>query len=744
MLPYQDKNRPTPERVADLLGRMTLDEKMAQLKTLRDAAKQAATVKNGEDIEALGTIFTGWATSTEDIDTIQQYFTEKTRLGIPLLVARDSIHGFLAPTGTMFPQCAGMGGSFNPALVEQMAACTAAEARRCGVRNLYGPDIDVGNDPRWGRVQESYGEDPYLLGEMGAAVVRGFQKEGVAATAKHFIAYGVPEGGINLAPAHIGEREIRERMLEPYVKCIEAGTMMIMPSYNEIDGVPVHASKKWLRDVLRGELGFDGVLVNDYGAIEMMHSFQHTAKTPLEAGKLAIEAGVDIEALDPYGYGEEFKEGIRNGVVDEALVDEAVARILTLKFNLGLFEDPYSVKTPHTAEYTQGAIDLSRRLDEESILLLENDGILPLNEKTCGTVAIVGNNAKNTFSGDYIRHTKRFVDLYTGLVNRLGEDRVLYAAGCNPVSGTDEMIAEAVNVAKKADIVFLALGDSNWDVSFSIGGAFGGGSSSSRSECTCSEGYDMSDLNMIPSQRRLFDAIAALGKPMIMVMCAGRPYTVKEQVEQCRAFLFSWGGGEQVGNAFANLIFGDRSPSAKLTVSFPQSTGHIPCHYNHKPSARGFYKKPGSPERNGMDYVLSSPDPWYTFGDGLSYTTVDYSDLTVNANGYDVTVTVTVENTGNYDVDEAVLLFLKAYYTRTTPFVKRLRRFEKVHLNKGERKTVQFTLNKNDFTYVDIDYSTAYSDGTHAVMIGNLTCDFSVTGSSPVTLPSDTFKATTL
>ncbi len=724
MFPYKNKDLPVAERVADLLSRMTLDEKVSQLTTLWDLGKWCDAIQNGETVEPCGTLFTGWLTTAESLDTVQRYLVEKTRLGIPALPARDSIHGFLAPFGTMFPQCAGMGGSFNPELVEQMAAYTAAEARQCGVRNLYGPDIDVGNDPRWGRVQESYGEDPYLLGEMGAAVVRGFQKEGVAATAKHFIAYGVPEGGINLAPAHIGEREIRERMLEPYKKCIEAGTMAIMPSYNEIDGVPVHASKKWLRDVLRGELGFDGVLVNDYGAIEMMHTFQHTARTPLEAGKMAIEAGVDIEALGAYGYGEEFKEGIRNGEVDEALVDEAVARILTLKFNLGLFEDPYSVKTPLTAEYTQSAIDLSRRLDEESILLLENDGILPLDEKTCGTVAIIGNNAKNTFSGDYIRHTERFVDLYTGLVNRLGEDRVLCATGCNPVSYTDEMIAEAVETAKAADIVFLALGDSNHDVSFSIGGAFGGGKATTRSECTCSEGYDVSDLNMFPSQRRLFDAVAALGKPMILVMCAGRPYTVKEQVSQCNAFLFSWGGGEQMGNAFANLIFGDRSPSAKLTVSFPQSTGHIPCHYNHKPSARGFYKNPGSPERNGQDYVLSSPDAWYSFGDGLSYTTVEYSDLTVNGNGYDVCVSVTVENTGNYDVDEAVLLFLKAYYTRTTPFVKRLRRFEKVHLKKGERKTVQFTLNKEDFTYIDVDYSTDYSDGEHAVMVDNLTCEF--------------------
>ncbi len=722
MLPYQNKDLPVCERVSDLLGRMTLDEKFDQLRSHWDLKKLCERLKNGEKLPPYGNLFTRYDFSEEELDTVQRYFVEETRLGIPILPAFEGIRGLLHKEGTVYPQCAGLGGSFNPALVEQMAQYIGTEARAVGIRHLYAPNIDVYHEPRFGRTMEAYGEDPYLLGEMGAAYVKGLQQNDVAATAKHYIAYGMPEAGINLAPAHVGEREVREVMLEPFKKCIDAGVLSVMPSYNEVDGEPVHASKKWLRDVLRGELGFDGVNINDYGAIEMLHTFQEIAETAYDAGKLALEAGVDIEALDPYGFCDELREGIRNGDVDEALLDEAVARILTLKFKVGLFENPYALL--HTPEnyHTPEAVALSREMDEQSILLFENDGILPLNENSCGTVAVIGNNAKYSFLGDYISLTPACVSFYDGMVNRLGEDRVRYAMGCNPATRNDSLIAEAVDAAKQSDVVFLVLGD-NCPSGF---GGVAGEEGVRKFETTCGEGYDVNSLDMFPSQRRLFDAIVALGKPTVLVMYAGRPYAIKEQAEQCNAFMYSFGGGEQSGNAFANLIFGDRSPSAKTAVSFPLSTGHIPCHYNHKPSAGGYYKRHGSPEQTGRDYVLSTPGAWYPFGYGLSYTTVEYSDLAVTVNGkHDVCISVTVENTGNYDIDETVLLFLRAFYTRTTPFVKRLRRFEKVHLAKGERKTVQFTLNKEDFTYIDVDYSTAYSDGKHRVTVGDLSCDFS-------------------
>ena len=638
-----------------------------------------------------------------------------------MLVAFEGQRGVVHPDATTFPQCAGIGGSFNRELVAQMGNVIGAEAASLGIRQLYAPNVDIPRDPRWGRMQEGYGEDPYLTGEMGSLYVKGVQKHRVAATVKHFIAYGVPEGGINLATVHMGEREMREVTLEPFVKCIQAGTLSIMPAYNELDGEPIHGSKRILQNLLRDELGFDGAVISDYGAIRQLHTLQRVAPDALTAGKMAIEAGVDLEAPYFVGYGEEFQNAVRNGEIDEALIDRAVLNLLTLKFRLGLFEDPYACLDGKLRK--PESVELARKIEEESILLLQNDGVLPLNEKTCGKVAIIGNNAKDSFLGDYMEFSKGCISFYDGMVNRLGEDRVLYAKGCNPISATDAMIEEAVAVAKEADTVFLVLGDSAI-----VGGGEGGVEAEPIKEVTCAEGYDMHTLEFPPSQRRLFDAVTALGKKVVLVLYAGRPYTLEQDIHKVNAFLFDWGAGEQSGIAMANLIFGDRSPSAKLAISFPKTTGHIPCYYNYKPSARGrAYKKHGSLENPGRDYVLSSPNAWYPFGYGLSYTKFHYSNLSAKLleNG-NVEVSVTVENVGAYDADESVLLFLQTLYAPITPFVKRLRNFEKVHLAKGEKKSVTFTLTDEDFTYVDVDYKTVKLPGDYKIMIEDLELEINV------------------
>ncbi len=717
---YKNANLSPEERAKDLLSQMTLDEKIDQMVFFPNLAAVASDAAEGKDLPprcgAFGNL--GNIEDTEALDKMQDYFLNKTRLGIPLIMAFESLHGFYHPKATAFPQCAGLGGSFNPELIYEMAKIIGREARAVGVRQVFAPNIDIPRDPRWGRSQEAYGEDPYLVGEMGAMYVKGVQEEGVAATAKHFIAYGVPEGGINLTPAHVGEREIREVMLEPFQKCIDAGVKSIMPSYNEVDGEPVHASRKLLRDMLCGEMGFGGTLISDWGAIHMLHDFQYVAKDFLEAGKMALNAGVDIEAPEPKGYGEAFRAAVKNGDIDIALIDSAVLKILKLKFELGLFENPFSTREEMN---TASAKELALKLDEQSILLLKNDGMLPLDEQKVGRVAVIGNNAKDSFMGDYIAQTADFVSFYDGIKNRLGEDRVLYARGCGHLSYTDEMIAEAVETARKADTVMLVLGDST-----DGGGGVGGGGFKDN-EITCGEGYDTHSLDFPPSQKKLFDEIIALGKPTLLVLYAGRPFTIKEDVDRANAFMFSWGGGEQSGTAFANLIFGDKTPSAKLSFSMPQSTGHIPCYYNHKMSARGsFYKHPGAPGAPGRDYVSASPDAWYPFGYGLSYTTLKYSDLSATVEDGKVRVSVCVENAGDYEIDESVLLFVRMMYCPTTPFIKKLRKFTKVNLRPGDRKTVEFILTTDDFTYIDEDMKTAVNTGEHKILIDKLECSINI------------------
>ena len=726
---YKNPNLSPEERAADLLSKMTIDEKIDQMLIYVDVNATAKRINGGEALSPRGGTFKT-PHHAENVNAIQDYFKNKTRLGIPSLLAYESLHGVSDPKSTVFPQCVGLAGSFNPDAVNKMADFIGQEAHDMGIRQVYAPNVDIPRDPRWGRLQETYGEDPYLSGEMGAAYVKGIQKNKVAATMKHFVAYGVGEGGLNLAPAHVGEREIREVMLESFQKCIDAGVLSVMPSYNEVDGVPVHASKKLIREILRGEMGFDGMSISDYGAVYMFDWFHHTTSDPLTAGKLAVEAGIDIEAPEPWGYGDAFRDAVKKGEIDERLVDECVMNILKLKFRLGLFDDDLTVNYETARFHKPEAVELSRKLDEESILLLENDGILPLDEKKCGKVAVIGNNAKDSFVGDYIYFTDACVDFYDGMVSRLGADRVIYSLGTSPISTTDEQIADAVKAAKEADITFLVLGDCS---------EMGGGAQNvenekmpefkdknKKLEITIGEGYDCHNLKLTPGQQRLFDAVTSLGKPVILIMYAGVPYAIKEDVKKVNAFMYSFGGGEQSGIAFANLIFGDKTPSAKTAITFPESVGQIPCYYNYKASARGnAYKKHGSMEKPGRDYVLAGPEPWYPFGYGLSYTKVDYSDLTAEKVGdNEVKVTVSVENVGKYDIDESILLFVSAKECIITPFVKRLRAFRKVNLPVGEKKTVEFTLTEKDFTYIDWDMKTAVNRGAHRILIGNLECEF--------------------
>ncbi len=716
---YKNPNLSSDERARDLLSQMTIDEKIDQMVFFEKIAEVYDGIKAGEDVACRAGM---WAdlnnTHREDpINVVQDYFVNKTRLGIPAVIGFEALHGLYYSKATVFPQNAGIGGSFNLDNYRKMSEIIGEECRATGIRQVFSPVLDIPRDPRWGRFQEAYSEDPYLVGEMGAEYVKGVQKSGVATTLKHYLAYGVPENGLNCCPSHIGEREIREVMLEPFKKCIDAGALSVMPAYNEIDGEPCHSSVKYLKDVLRGELGFNGVTIADWGGVNMLHSYHRVAENLLEAGKMSLEAGLDIEESKPFGYGEDFRNAVKNGEIDIKLIDEAVYRVLKMKFEIGLFEDAKYHPEDDAKMHRQEAVELSRKIDEESILLLKNDGILPLDEKKVGKVAVIGNNAKDSFIGDYIGKTPSCVSFYDGILNRLGEDRVLYSKGCNHITTTDEMVSDAVKTAKNADVVMLVLGD----CSPSGGGEFGVCDKSD--EYTVGEGFDAHDLNLSPSQRTLFEEIIKIGKPTILIYYTGRACAIKDAVDRVNGFMLSWGGGEQNGNAFANLIFGDKTPSAKLSFSLPMSVGTLPCYYNYKASARGLYKKYGTIEKPGRDYVLSTPQAWMPFGFGLSYTKIEYSALCAEKNGDGtITVRVDVKNEGDYEIDESVLLFVSMMYCPITPFVKKLRKFKKVNLMPGEKKTVDFTLTDEDFTYIDKDMKTVVNEGTHKILIDTLEC----------------------
>lgn len=696
----------SPEvRAKDLLSKMTLEEKIQQLSLQQ---KLEEIFKKNDEIPC----YCGEHGSDPSKYVIETMVNE-TRLGIPPIYTTEGLHG----KATKFPQCAGLGCTFNREFIYDMGKSVGIDAKIKGQYQVFAPVVDIPRDPRWGRMQESYGEDPYLVGELGAQYVKGVQSMGVAATAKHFLAYGISEGGINTSPAHVGEREIREVYIEPFKKCIDAGVMSIMPSYNETDGEPMHGSKKYLRKILRDELGFDGTAIADWAGIELLNKQHHIAPDKITAAKFALNASVDIELPFPWGYSDELKKAVENGEIDIELIDEAVLRILKLKFKLGLFENPYGDEKLEPLSHSKEMVELSLNMDEQAILLLKNDGILPLNEENVGKVAVIGNNAKDSFLGDYTWPTSDCVSFYNGMVNRLGEENVLYAQGCGPILYTEEMISEAVEKAKIADTVFLVLGDRASEGGGAVGAEHG------NREVTCSEGYDSHTLDFLPSQRRLFDEIIALGKPTVLIIYGGRPYAIGDDVEKTNAFMFSFGGGEQSGNAFANLIFGDKSPSAKLSFSFPRSAGHIPAYYNYKVSSRGaMYNNPGSIEKPAQEYIISSPDALYPFGFGLSYTEIEYSNLTAEVKNKEVKVTVDIENKGKYEIDESVLLFVKMLYCPVTPFIKKLRNFTKVNIKPGDKKTVEFTLTEEDFTYIDYDMKTAVNRGEHKIIIDKLEC----------------------
>lgn len=731
---YKDASKPEVERVADLILRMTLEEKIAQMRMIvqideiLDGKPFSNELVKGHIGNGIGASYSNSWMPPEIINQIQKYLLEETRLGIPLLMMGESLHGVMSEPATVFPQAIGLASSWNTDLIGELAGTIGQEARALGITQVFSPNLDLSRDPRWGRVEENYGEDPYLASRLGVAYVKGLQAQKVAATLKHYVAHGSPEGGVNLAPVHAGERELRDTMLEPFAAAIqEAGAMSVMPAYSELDGVPLHASHKLVTELLRGELGFDGFTVSDFGAVAMLNRFHKTAANALEAGRQALGAGIDMEAPDVFGFGEDLIEAVRGGVVPMAWVDQAVERILRIKFRLGLFENPYASIDGQGCIHKSEAVELTRNAAHETVVLLKNKGgLLPL-AGSIGKVAIIGPNARIPQLGDYTPRpaTDKSISLLKALTERLGAGKVIYAKGCTTAFGTDEEIAAAVEAAKAADVAILALGDNS-----SFMGGIGWGDEDSNTAVTCGEGFDRSELNLPGRQQELLEAVAATGKPVVLVLMTGRPYCVNWANENIPAILQAWYPGEQGGHALCDLLFGDVNPSGKLPISFPQSVGHIPCFYNHKASARGFYKKPGTPQNPGRDYVFANQEPLYPFGFGLSYTTFTYSNLSVSPEHIDadgeVEIAVTVKNAGCREGKEVVQLYLVDCFSRITPFVKRLRGFSKLSLQPGESRIVKFTLNKKDFVFINEKMQPEVEPGDFIVEIGGLQMKFAI------------------
>jgi len=741
--PYRDASLLVAQRVADLLARMTLAEKAAQMRCVWqqkttmllddagnfDAAKAREDFGHGHGLGQVGRPSdAGGGKNARDTaeltNAIQKFFIEESRLGIPVVFHEECLHGQAAIDATSFSQPIGLGATFDPDLVERLFTMTAAEARSRGTHQALTPVVDVARDPRWGRVEETYGEDPYLVARLGIAAVRGFQGDGtfrdgkhVIATLKHFAAHGQPESGNNCAPVNISERVLRETFLSTFDAAIhEGGAISVMASYNEIDGVPSHANRWLLRDVLRKEWGFNGFVVSDYYAIRELAERpelygHHVARDGKEACLLAVRAGVNIELPEPDCY-KHLVELVQEGVLQEAELDELVAPMLAYKFQLGLFEEPYV--DPAVAEKLVGC-DENRQLAleaaREAITLLKNDReTLPLDVGQLKTIAVIGPNADRELIGGYSGRPRHRSTVLEGIRARVGgEVEVLYHEGCkitiggswqqDDVTPNDPVedrrtIAEAAKLAQRADLVVLAIG---------------GNEQTSREAWMGNHLGDRAGLDLVGLQDELVDAVAATGKPIVAVVFNGRPLAIRNVVEKAAAIFECWYLGQETGTAIAEALFGDTNPGGKLPITIPRSVGHVPAYYNYRPSAR-------------RGYLFDDVSPLFPFGFGLSYTTFAFGQPRLEKSaigpGESTRLLVDVTNSGSRAGDEVVQMYVRDLVSSITRPVKELKGFERIALQPGERRTVVLDVTPDRLAFWNIDRQLVVEPGEFAIMVG--------------------------
>lgn len=747
---YKDARAPIPARVADLMARMTLPEKIAQIRAawqskgdmIDDLAfnptKASAAFPDGIGhitrasdkrgvpgiTGAAGGTAARWRTPKETVDfvnAVQKWALEDTRLGIPVLFHEESLHGYMATEATMFPQAIGLAGTFDTDLMRRIQSVIAREVRARGVPYVLSPVVDIVRDPRWGRIEECFGEDPYLVAEMGVAAVEGLQGPGkfdklrpgkVFATLKHMTGHGQPEAGNNVAPAALGERELRQFFFPPFREIVRRTSIgAVMPSYNELDGVPSHASTWLLGDVLRGEWGFDGIIASDYGGVHELATLHHVAKDEAEAARQALLAGVDSELPEGQAF-RTLADQVAAGTLPVGLIDRACARMLTFKFRAGLFEDPYgdwelTRRITGNAEARALALEAARK---SMCLLTNKNGALPLDPARMGRVAVIGPNHAIARLGGYSSVPKQTISLIEGLrqvapqadfVTAQGvfittsEDRSQSDVQLAPRDRNLQLIQEAVEVALTADTIVLAIGDT---------------------EQTSREGFarthlgDRTQIDIVGEQNELVDALAALGKPMIVCAINGRPPSWPNVVEKADAVLECWYPGQEGGVAVAEALLGRINPGAKLPVTVVRNEGQIPLFHDRKPSSR-------------RGYLFEDSAPLFAFGHGLSYTTFEISEPGVSAStvrpGQPVEVTVDVTNTGQREGDEVVQLYIGLPHRSVTQPTISLKGFERFTLAPGERKTVSFTLEDRHLAIWNRDMLEVVEPGPVVVSVGS-------------------------
>jgi len=734
---YKNSVLPVDERVQDLLKRMTLEEQVAQLYGLfsRDSAafdergnfvgvQDTAALKGGIGSYGSWAMFRALSPRFRAacLNGIQRYMLQKTRLGIPVFTFGESLHGFMDAGATSFPQAIALGCTWDTALVEQVFTVAAREASARGTRQVLSPVLDLARDPRWGRTEECYGEDPYLVSRMGMAAVFGFQGRGslidsahVAVTLKHFAGHGQPEGGRNIAPVNYSEREFRETHLYPFEMAVtRAHARSIMASYNEWDGVPNHVNHKLLTDILRGEWGFNGFVMSDGGGMDVTYREHMAAEGPAQSGALSVQAGLDYEL----GSGNCFRplvDLVRAGSVPVSAVRRAAAAVLRVKFECGLFDHPYA--DPDGAERTardEAHAALALKAAREAMVLLKNEKeTLPFDAGKITTLAVIGPDAAGIHLGGYSPVPMHGTPVLDGIREfAAGRFSVLYAEGCriainpecnwrvneNPVPNSrqsdDSLITEAVKTARKSDAVLLVLGEN---------------------ELICREAWseshlgDRDDLGLVGRQEDLAEAVLALGKPTAVLLINGRPISVNELSRKAPAIIECWYLGQETGKAIADVVFGLVNPSGKLTVTVPRSVGQLPCYYDRKPS-------------RFREYVLTDSSPIWPFGFGLSYTRFTYANLkmeprTIPADGT-ARVSIDVTNSGRVTGDEIVQLYIHDLVSLPTRPVMELKDFVRIRLQPGESKTVNFRLTPDKLAAIGIDMKRRVPPGTYAVMVG--------------------------
>ncbi|TWR27525.1 beta-glucosidase [Mucilaginibacter pallidiroseus] len=742
---YKNAKAPIDKRVSDLLSRMTLPEKIGQLNTLLGWPMYE---KNGTNVgpsaefkKAITEQHIGmlWGTLRADpwtkktlengldpymaakaTNAMQRWAMENSRLGIPVFLAEEAPHGHMAIGTTVFPTAIGQSSTWDDALIQEMATTIGKEARLQGAHIGYGPILDLARELRWSRVEETYGEDPYLNGTMGVAVVKGFQGNNInsgtniISTLKHYTAYGVPEGGHNGGFVTLGQRALLQDYLPPFERAVKAGALSVMTAYNSIDGIPCSSNSYLLNDVLRKQWGFNGFVVSDLNSISGLSGSDKVAADDIEAAAQSFNAGLDND-LGGNVFGKSLLKAINDGSVSMARVDEAVGRILRLKFEMGLFDNPYvDADKAKRQVRTKEAIALARRVADESIILLKNDKqLLPLN-KSIKNIAVVGPNADNMYNqlGDYTapQQESNIITLLQGIKQKVPSATIRYVKGCAIRDTTQDEIAQAVEAAMKSDVVVVALGGSSardFKTSYLATGA--AVVNASMSDMESGEGYDRESLDMMGRQLQLLQALAKTGKPIVLVLIEGRPLNINWAAANIPAIVMGWYPGQEGGNALADVLFGDYNPAGRLPISIPVSVGQLPVYYGHQNSVR-------------HDYVEGSTKPLYTFGYGLSYTTFQYANpqaQTSTVNGQlSITVSFDIKNTGNKDGDEVAQLYVKDDVSSVVVPNRLLKGFKRVHLKAGEQKRITLTLSAADLSLIDKNYQRVAEKGGFTFLIG--------------------------